>query len=76
MYHINSTEVEDGLVSDAGEVGNDVRNVSQCVHDQLVHACQGVMPLLGLRKVLQFPRIFAPHLAKSCHNIVNIMVNV
>jgi len=72
QYLRNSTKVEDRLVLDAGQVLNDVRNVCQSIHDQFIHTCDSILPLLWCRQVLQFLCILAPHLAQS-HNHISIV---
>ena len=60
----NGTEVEDRLVSDARQILNDVRYMSESVHYQLIQTCHGVLSLLGPRQIQQLVSVLAPHLAK------------
>lgn len=49
----NSTEVEDALVAQARQVGNNVRDVPQRVSDEQVETGESRVQLLRLGKVLQ-----------------------
>ena len=60
----NGTEVEDGLVSDARQILNDIWHVSERIHDQFIQTHHSVLPLLWPRQIQQLVSVFAPHLAK------------
>lgn len=53
MYLWNCAEVEDALVLQAGQVGDNIGDVSQSVSDQKVETGESRVQLLRLSKVLQ-----------------------
>ena len=65
MYLWNGTEIEDALVAQAGQVGDDVRDVSQSVSDQQVETGQSRLQLLRLGQVLQTARELTPSLHRD-----------
>jgi len=58
----NGAEVENGLVSDARQVLDDVGHVTQRIHDQFIQARDGICSLLRLRQLQQCVCVLAPHL--------------
>lgn len=72
MYLWNGAEIKDALVAQAGQVGDNVRDVSQSVSDQQVETEESRIQLLGLSQVLQM--IFK--LTPSLHRHTNCFRNV
>lgn len=65
MYLRNSAEIEDALVAQAGQVGDNIRDVSQCISDQQVETGEGRLKLLGLGQVLQTTGKLTPSLHRD-----------
>lgn len=62
MYLRNSTEIEDALVVQAGQVGNNIGDMSQCISDKQVETRQSRLQLLGLGQILQTAGKLTPSL--------------
>lgn len=65
MYLWNSTEIEDALVAQAGQVGDNIRDVSQCIGDQQVETRESRLEPLGLGQVLQTTGKLTPSLHRD-----------
>lgn len=64
-YLWNSTEVEDALVAQAGQVGNNIRDMPQRISDKQVETGESRIELLGLGKVLQTTSKLTPSLHRD-----------
>lgn len=53
VYLWNGTEIEDALVAQAGQVGNNIRDVTKSISDQQVETRETQLQLLRLGQVLQ-----------------------
>lgn len=71
MYLRNGAEIEHALVVQAGQVGDNIRDVPQGIGDQKVEAGEGRLQLLGMGQVLETTRKLTPSLREhGGHNIL------
>lgn len=65
MYLWNGTEIEDALVAQAGQIGDNIRDVMQSISDQQVETGKSRLQLLGLSQVLQTTCKLTPSLHRD-----------
>lgn len=67
-YLWNGTEIKDALVAQAGQVGNNIRDVTQSISDQKVETGQRRLQLLRLGQILKTACKLAPSLHTACNS--------
>ncbi len=73
VYLWNGAEIEDALVAQAGQVGDNVRDVSQSISDQQVETGESRIQLLGLSKVLHMTCKLTPGLHRDTNGFRNVL---
>lgn len=63
-YHLDCAEFEHTLVSQLGQVQQDIRHMLQGIGDKLIQALHGWHAIFRFGKVRQVLPIFTPHLVE------------